>query len=478
MDPARLPLPRRRIGRPRLSCAAGDGALPAFALGRVRALRLREIGRDRAQTLLTPFDRPERLTATRRPRVVGRGAGCTSSIARSSQLHPFGRFARPRSAPIRLLPYQLEPALAVLRYGVTRLLIADGVGLGQDDSGRAAAARARASPRACRALVLAPAGLRDQWMPSSPSRFGLTPLLADTAWLRSTSAERPAHVNPWSLPGIYVASHDFVKRPEVLRPLEDVTWDIVVIDEAHAATSGTDRRAAIARDRRTLAPRGAADRDAARGDPAELDALCRIGGQPTIRPSMLFERSRVGRRRRPPRKTMVLPVVPSGRRAADARPARSLQRADMAGSRQARRRPRAAGVDRPAQARAVERGRRSRPLSTAAGPADDRARRTSPGSWLCRSPERTRTRSKTTASGGARGAGLADPKRERRWLRPSPRPPGGRAATSARSRSCCGSSRASASRSIVFTEYRDTLARLEQRARRRRASAACSCTAA
>ena len=43
---------------------------------------------------------------------------------------PYGglRFCPPT---IRLLPYQLEPALAVFRHGATRLLIADDVGVGK-----------------------------------------------------------------------------------------------------------------------------------------------------------------------------------------------------------------------------------------------------------------------------------------------------------------------------------------------------------
>ncbi len=79
------------------------------------------------------------------------------------------------------------------------------------------------------------------------------------------------------MPGIYVASHDLVKRPEVLRPIEDVTWDAVVIDEAHAATSGTDRRAAlhaIALRSRHVMLLTATPHE---GDPRERDALCRIG---------------------------------------------------------------------------------------------------------------------------------------------------------------------------------------------------------
>jgi superfamily II DNA or RNA helicase len=272
------------------------------------ALRLNEIGYDRALTLLTPFDRPRPIDGEPRPRVV-RPRRWLHEVDRALlQLHPFGTLHAAAHAPIRLLPYQLEPALAVLRHGVTRLLVADGVGLGKTIQAGLLLLELAHRHESCRALVIAPAGLREQWLAELSARFGLRALPADTAWLRSMSAERPAHVNPWSLPGIYVASHDLVKRPEVLRPLEDVTWDAVVIDEAHAVTSGTDRRAAVdaiaVRSRHvmllTATPNG--------GDPAELDALCRIGGNDPI---VLFQRSRADVADSRPRKTTVLTIVPS-----------------------------------------------------------------------------------------------------------------------------------------------------------------------
>ena len=98
---------------------------------------------------------------------------------------------------------------------------------------------------AARILVLSPASVRSQWMQELDALFNLAVVDADTAWLRRASRDLPADVNPWSLPGVYLASIDFVKRPEALHPLESVRWDLVVIDEAHAATPGSDRRAAV-----------------------------------------------------------------------------------------------------------------------------------------------------------------------------------------------------------------------------------------
>ena len=39
---------------------------------------------------------------------------------------------------------------------------------------------------------------------------------------------------PWSAAPLLVTSIDFVKRPDIIRALEPIMWDVVVFDEAHA----------------------------------------------------------------------------------------------------------------------------------------------------------------------------------------------------------------------------------------------------
>ena len=274
------------------------------------ALRLREIGRDHALTLLTPFDRPSALDRNERPRVV-RPRRWLHDLERALlALHSFGSLRAAATSAVRLLPYQLEPALLVAREGVSRVLIADGVGLGKTIQAGLILRELAQRDDSCRALVLSPAGLRDQWRTELSARLGLPAVVADSGWLRSSSSERPADVNPWSMPGIYVASHDLVKRPEVLRPIEDVTWDAVVIDEAHAATSGTDRRAAldaIARRSRHVILLTATPHE---GDAAERYALCRIGQiREADQPLVWFQRSRIDVGGGTERRTRVQAVV-------------------------------------------------------------------------------------------------------------------------------------------------------------------------
>ena len=276
------------------------------------SIRLVGIGHDRTLTLLTPFDRVVPLARQTRPHVVGRRRWLHDLDGGLLAIHPFGSLPSAASAPIRLLPYQLEPAMLVARDGTSRILIADAVGLGKTIQAGLVLLELARHDDGCRALVLAPAGLREQWRMELSTRLGLSAVVADSRWLGSIAAERPAHINPWSMPGIYVASHDLVKRPEVLRPLEDVTWDAVVIDEAHGATSGTDRRAAlhaIAVRSRHVVLLTATPHD---GDWHERDALCCIGqAGADDEPVVMFRRSRLDVRQGSSRRTRVLAVIPS-----------------------------------------------------------------------------------------------------------------------------------------------------------------------
>ena len=180
-------------------------------------------------------------------------------------------------ANVDLLPHQFEPALAVVRHGARRLLLADAVGLGKTIEAGLVLAELRARSALDRALVLAPPGLCDQWCAELSGRFGLDCVVADARWLRGLRAALPASLNPWSVPGIRVASLDFAKRPEVRRGIEYVAWDAVVVDEAHLAAGDSERRAAAhafaARARFVLLLTATPHS----GDTGTFHALCGIG---------------------------------------------------------------------------------------------------------------------------------------------------------------------------------------------------------
>ena len=198
-------------------------------------------------------------------------------------------------AQLELLPYQLEPALVAVRHSALRLLLADEVGLGKTIQAGLILSELRARDLADRTLILTPAGLRDQWADELTHRFAIPAEVVDLRALGRSVATRPRGENPWAMPGVRIVSFDFVKRPEVLRALDSIVWDLLVIDEAHAATPGTDRGSAIrrlgVRSRRvillTATPHA--------GDDTAFTALCDVGRLSAVgdrAPVMMFRRSR------------------------------------------------------------------------------------------------------------------------------------------------------------------------------------------
>jgi superfamily II DNA or RNA helicase len=193
------------------------------------------------------------------------------------------------TATIDLLPYQLEPALAVLR-GATRVLLADGVGLGKTIQAGLILSELRERGFVERALVLCPAGLRAGWALELQQRFGIPCGVIDQVAIADIGATLPPGVNPWTMHATVIASIDLVKRPEVMAALAAVPIDMVIADEAHHLTPGTDRGAAVD----ALASRAPwcvlATATPHSGDDAAFDYLARIGGHGD--PLTIFRRSR------------------------------------------------------------------------------------------------------------------------------------------------------------------------------------------
>jgi superfamily II DNA or RNA helicase len=178
---------------------------------------------------------------------------------------------------MELLPYQFEPALALLHGRGSRVLIADDVGLGKTVQAMLAVSELRVRGAASRVLVICPAGLREQWAQEGASRFGLPLAVIDQHSMRKTRAQLPMGVNPWSTTPLAVASIDYVKRPEVLPLVLQGHWDVVIVDEAHGACGQSERHAAVS----ALCQRAAyvllLTATPHNGDEAAFRMLCGIG---------------------------------------------------------------------------------------------------------------------------------------------------------------------------------------------------------
>lgn len=253
-------------------------------------------GRDRDNakqrlSVIEPFERSKSAVArlTRRPRrAVLRAALATITNSRSA-----GTLWTVADAAMDVWPYQLEPALAAIN-GATRLLLADAVGLGKTIQAGLLLSELRERGWIERALIVCPAGLRETWARELEARFSIAATVLDHASIAERIASLPAGMNPWSGHRISIASIDFIKRPEVLAAIEAEPVDLLIADEAHHVTPGTDRGHAIARlaHRATWCVLMSATPHS--GDASAFDYLTRIGEHGDALATFRRSRSDVG----------------------------------------------------------------------------------------------------------------------------------------------------------------------------------------
>lgn len=207
-------------------------------------------GRDRANAmerlqLIAPFDRPRSVASTtlqrRRRKVV-----LSHALAAIHSATPVDGLWTAASARIDLLAYQLEPALAAID-GATRLLLADAVGLGKTIQAGLLLSELLQRGWIARALIVCPAGMRETWCRELQQRFGIGAVILDQQSIADRVASFPPGINPWSVDSVTIVSIDFLKRREVMAAVDGVPVDLLIADEAHHLSSGTDRGAAVAR---------------------------------------------------------------------------------------------------------------------------------------------------------------------------------------------------------------------------------------
>jgi SNF2 family DNA or RNA helicase len=248
----------------------------------------------RQRRVITPFDAIEPVDRARRPRLVKTAAwtrACRALIAADTPPASLRSAARAR---IDLLSYQLEPALAIVRGIGCRVLLADEVGLGKTIQAGLIAGELREREAIERLLVLAPAGLRDQWVAELRDRFAIEAALVDATSLRRAASMLPIDLNPWTTLPAAVSSIDYVKRPEVLPAVAACSWDLVIVDEAHASAADSDRRAAV----HALCSRASyvllLTATPHNGDQRTFESLCAIGSvsDDSEHPLIVFRRTR------------------------------------------------------------------------------------------------------------------------------------------------------------------------------------------
>jgi SNF2 family DNA or RNA helicase len=122
----------------------------------------------------------------------------------------------------RPFEHQLETARTVLRRMRGRAILADEVGLGKTIEAGLILSELRMRALADRSLVLAPAGLVEQWREELERKFGLPTVIAGrTGW--ASELDRP----------VVLASLAAARREPLASALSRDPWDVVIADEAH-----------------------------------------------------------------------------------------------------------------------------------------------------------------------------------------------------------------------------------------------------
>ena len=248
--------------------------------------------RDEIQAVLAPADVIHGVPAPSRLRQLSRRAVLTAAATALANTTSWDQCWTAAHARIDLRAWQLEPACAAVN-GTMRILLADEVGLGKTIQAALIIAELRARGLAERVLILTPASIREQWAGELRRRFGLDPAVFDQAALALTTATLPPGISPWHTASLIISSIDLVKRPEVRAALESVPFDVLVVDEAHHLTPGTDRAAVVTELAQripwvvlaTATPHG--------GDDAAFELLQRLGDVGTEN-LKTFCRSRIG----------------------------------------------------------------------------------------------------------------------------------------------------------------------------------------
>jgi len=198
----------------------------------------------RARTLLWPFDRPGALRNGPAPLRIVRPRAWRDHLLRVIALDLDVLTPRVVAGEVSVVSFQIAPCLTMAR-GTPRVVLADEVGLGKTiQCGWIVGDLVARNPLA-RILLAVPASVKPQWIGELALRFNLAVEDVDARRLRARVADLPADMSPWTPPGIYISSVDFLKRPDVAASACGVSWDLLVVDEAHTAAAPTERHAAV-----------------------------------------------------------------------------------------------------------------------------------------------------------------------------------------------------------------------------------------
>ena len=159
-----------------------------------------------------------------------------SAILRDVLIHSPALFytalTAPARRPITPFKHQFQPLYHAMISRPVRILIADEIGLGKTVQALAIARYLQLRGEAKRILVLVPKILREQWK-QEIRRVGGFPTVIENG--------REVESKLRNTYGYTVVSIDLAKRSPHRERFLDIKWDLIIVDEVHNVTLGTQR---------------------------------------------------------------------------------------------------------------------------------------------------------------------------------------------------------------------------------------------
>lgn len=147
-----------------------------------------------------------------------------------------------------VMPYQLVPAHAALQRLQPRILIADGTGLGKTVEIGIILSELIKRGRGRRILVVAMRSMLAQLQRELWARFTLPLVRLDAEGITRVQGKIPSHRNPFSYFDRVIVSMDTLKNHGRYRAwLQEIRWDVIVVDECHNVANRGSQRANLAR---------------------------------------------------------------------------------------------------------------------------------------------------------------------------------------------------------------------------------------
>jgi len=161
------------------------------------------------------------------------GNGNDAFLALEAQRYRFASLFDPllamNTSKIAPLPFQVEAVYGyILKLPRIRFLIADDPGAGKTIMAGLILKELKLRGVVKRVLIAVPGHLKDQWRRELKDKFQEPLSVIDRGYLGAHYGE-----NVWRRENQAITSIDFAKRDEILRSLEGVDWDMIIIDEAH-----------------------------------------------------------------------------------------------------------------------------------------------------------------------------------------------------------------------------------------------------